>query len=220
MSIRKLVVLASLAAVGLLSLGSGAASASVALRIDPGNQLLGAPFTITNTSSGPSVFTLQGLGTFTCNQTTSETRLHANSGASSITGTLNALTLTSCVDTLPVMTIPSCTLDPTAAVPTVHITSDPPIAGVNGQLNITDLRIRCNIAGSSTSFCYFTYTSATAIGNVVNATSTITFPGVVVHHVTGTGDLGGVCGSQANFTTTLRHIVEVGTNRTVTVTTS
>jgi hypothetical protein len=192
----------------------------VALRTDPGNQFLGAPFTITNTSSDPWVITFSGLGTVTYNQTIIESTLTSNANVSGITGNLNRVTLTSCTDTLPGMTYTSCTLDPTSPVPTVHVTSDPPVVGSNGGIGITDMRVRCNIAGSSTAFCYFTYTTASANGNMVNATSTITFPGIVVHHVTGTGDLGSVCGATGTATFALRHIVEVGTNRTVTVRTS
>jgi hypothetical protein len=77
--------------------------------------------------------------------------------------------------------------------------------------------VRCSIAGSTTAFCY--YTGTDVIGQGFNNPSILHF-NVGVDHVTGPGDLAGACGTKGNFTTTLTHIVQVSTNRTITITTT
>jgi hypothetical protein len=222
MFIRKLAVLASLATIGLLSLGAGAASAAhTTIRTDPDGAKLTGATTITNLASDQSTLTLQNLGAIHCQQTTFEATLHANTGTTSVTGTLNQLTFTNCTDSLPVIAITSCALDPTSSVPTIHIVADnsvDPLA--QGTVQVTDPRVRCSIAGSTTSFCYYTGTTSSAIGNAFNSNSRIVFPNVTAHHVTGSGDLSGACGTQGAFNATLTDVVQVGTNKTITVTTS
>jgi hypothetical protein len=48
----------------------------------------------------------------------------------------------------------------------------------------------------------------------------LTYSSVGVVAVAGSGSLGGACGSSGTFSTTARHHVQVGTNRTVTVQTT
>jgi hypothetical protein len=111
-----------------------------------------------------------------------------------------------------VIAISSCSLVP-GTFPTIHISSDPNI------VTIDDPTLRCSIAGSTTSFCY--YTAPVANGQANNALSTLSYSvgGVVV--AGGSGSLGAACGSAAgSFNVLLTHIVEGGTNRTVTITTS
>jgi hypothetical protein len=200
----------------VLAIGASSASGSTALRTDPGGGLLTGSTTITNTTAAPSVLTLTGLGVVTCNQTNFD--LHVNFSFSvfgvSVTGALTFGTFTSCTDTLPVITISSCTLNP-GTTPSIHI-----FAGndTGGTTTIDDPTFRCNIAGSTTSFCY--YTAGTAVGQGNNTASTLTFSSVGVGTVGGSGSLGAACGSSGTFSTTLRHMVQGGTNRTVTVQTT
>jgi hypothetical protein len=214
MSIRRLASLVAIAAIGVLALGAASASASTALRTDPGGGLLTGSTTITNTTAAPSVLTLTGLGVVTCNQTNFDANVTSNSSAGSITGTLATLTFTTCSDTLPVITISSCTLNP-GTTPVVHIFAS---NDTGGTTTIDDATVRCNIAGSTTSFCY--YTAATALGQGNNAASTLTYGSIGVGVVGGSGSLGAACGSTGTFSSTLRHIVQGGTNRTVTVQTT
>jgi hypothetical protein len=223
MFIRKLAALASLATVGLLSLGAGAASAtSTAIRTDAPSALLTGATTITNGGSDSSTMAFAGFGSFHCAQTTFEATLASNTGAASVTGTLNQLTFTSCVDTIPVITFTSCHLDASLGLSGIHIVADnSPAAGANGTVQVTDPRVKCLISGGGGhAGCYYTFTSATAIGNVFNANSRIVFPAITVHHVTGTGDQGSLCPGLSSLNTTLTDVRQVGTNRTITVTTT
>jgi hypothetical protein len=216
MVLRKMAPLMAVAALALLAIGASSASASTALRVDPGGGLKGTGSAITNTSAAPSVWTWAGLGTLTCNTTNFTATPSSSSSATTISGTLNQLTLTSCTDTVPVITYTSCTLSPNSSLPTITIVAP---EDTRGAITINDPTIRCNIGGSATSFCYFTAASAVGTGN--NAASLLAYSNVTFVGVAGSGSLGtGVCGASGSFSTQLRHIVETGTNRTVTVTTS
>jgi hypothetical protein len=94
----------------------------------------------------------------------------------------------------------------------VHITAN---TAVQSTTLVTDPTVRCNIAGSTTSFCYYTAASATGTGN--NTASTLAFSSIGVTTVAGSGSLGAACGSTGTFAVTLNHIVQGGTNRTVTI---
>jgi hypothetical protein len=212
MFIRRLASLAAIAALGLLVLGSVSASASTALRTDPSGGRLTGSTTITNTSSGPAVLTTN-LGTVTCTNTKFDADVTSNNSATSISGTLTSLTFTSCTDTIPVLTFVGCHLVGTAPV---SITAN----DTGGHITLTDVLVKCNI-GSPTSFCYDT--AATATGVFVNAASSLVYNnvGVVYPAVNPPDGLGaGICGSTASFSLSITHIVQGGTNATITVTTT
>jgi hypothetical protein len=208
MSIRKLALVVATAAVGLLAVGFGSASATT-LATDPGS----VPFptstvSITNTTSGTSLLTTS-LGNLTCTNTKFVATVN-NNHATTLTGTLGQLTFSSCTDTIPVLTISSCAMH--GASPTVHIMSTSP---TTGSVNLTDVGVRC--AFTSGGACYFTAGVANGVAN--NTTSTISYTSVGAVGITGTSDnLGILCPSSGTFSTSLTHIVEVGTNRTVTIT--
>jgi hypothetical protein len=201
MSIRKLALVVATAALGLLSVGIGSASATT-LNTDPGN----IPFatgnvTVKNTSSGVATLTT-GLGTITCNTTHFESTIN-NNHAATLPGTLNRLTFTSCSDTVPLLTVSSC-----------HQHRTSPLAVSTTLVTLTDVTVRCNLAGIAQG-CYFT--AATAAGVVNNPASTLSYTNVNASSVNPTGDAFGFCPSSGTFSVVLNHIVEVGTNRTVTV---
>jgi hypothetical protein len=106
-------------------------------------------------------------------------------------------------------------LSPTHPLPVVHIFAS---NDTGGTLTINDLTYCCSIMGSTTSFCYFTAGAARGNGN--NATSSLSFSSVGITTVGGSGSLGAACGSTATLSITLTHLVQGGTNRTVTVTTT
>jgi hypothetical protein len=214
MFIRKSALVAVVATLGLLIVGSVSASASVALRTDPGGGRLTGATTITNTISDPATLFLDGLGVVSCSQASFTGHFTSNNNASVIAGTVGSLTFTSCTDTLPVITIPSCTLNPGTA-PAVSITTN---RDTGGNATLVDPVVRCSIAGTMSSFCY--YTGTNVIGQGFNATSNLHFSDAPIDHVTGPGDLAGACGTTGNFGVTLTHIVQVGTNRTITITTT
>jgi hypothetical protein len=206
MSLKKLVVVAVL---GLLTLGGSTASATT-LRTDPGGGLLTGSTTVTNTSSGAAVWQ-SNFGSITCTQSSFDATVSANSSATSIGGTLTGLTYTSCHDTVPSFTFTSCALHQ-PGVPTVTITGS---AG-GGSLAINDATIRCPVGGGFA--CYFT--AASAVGTVSNAASTLSYSNVGSISVFPTSDaLGGpsICSSTQTFSVTFNHLVQGGTNRTVTV---
>jgi hypothetical protein len=216
MSIRKLALFAAVSALGLLAIASASASASTALRTDPGGGLLTGSTTITNTSASHATLSLPGLGTVNCAETKFDANVTRNSSATSITGSLAQLTFTSCSDNIPVIGIASCTLSPNSPLPVVHIIAD---NDVGGTTSITDPTVRCDIIASPNAFCYYTPHIANGQGN--NVLSTLTFNVTGVTNVPGSGSLGALCGSAAGtFNVTLRHIVQGGTNRTITVTTT
>jgi hypothetical protein len=216
MSIRKLAMLTAVAALGLLALGSSSASATTALRTDPGGALLSGSTTITNTSSGNAVLNLPGLGTVTCTNTKFDADANSNSSATTIAGTLTSLTFSTCSDTIPIITVTHCELDPDRAKPSVSISS----TAIGGNVTINDAGVRC-FTPTLNGFCYYTGTTASAVGIGNNAASTLTYTNVQVDRYAGaTSDLGSTCGNNGNFSVTLNHIVQGGTNATVTITTA
>ena len=206
MSIRKLALLVATAALGLLAVGFASASATT-LNGDPGNTPLATGnVTITNTSSGTSTLTTS-LGNLSCTNTRFEATIN-NNHAATLTGSLNQLTFTSCTDTIPFLTITSCHQH--GATPGVRITA----TTTGGSVNLTDVGVRCIF--SSGGACYFTAATANGVAN--NSASTISYTNVQAAGITGTADnLGSLCPSSGTFSTVLNHIVEVGTNRTVTI---
>jgi hypothetical protein len=197
----------------LLIVGAGSASATTVLRLDPGNTAFTGSNTITNTSSSNATLSLTGLGEINCASTKFDADVNSGSSATTIGGTLTALTFTSCTDTLPVITINSCHLYPVGgAFPSLTINA---INDTGGTQTINDATVFCPVAGS-TSGCY--YTAATAVGTGNNAASTLSYNNVAVSTVTPTtNNLGAACGSSGFFSVTLNHIVQGGTNKTVTV---
>jgi hypothetical protein len=212
MLIRKAAIVAALAALSLLAL-SAPASASTAIRTDPGGALLTGSTTLTNTSSTPFIYTMAALGTITCNQVSFDADLSSRSSATSLGGSLTALTFTSCTDTIPVLTYTSCHLH--GQVPTVSILASNDTGGV---FTFSDSILRCGISGSATNACFYTF--ATALGLGSNAASTVVFNNVALSAVGTSGSLGAACGTSGSASWTLNHIVQGGTNRTVTVTTT
>jgi hypothetical protein len=216
MSIRKLAVLAAVAAFSLLALGSTTASATTALRTDPGNLLLTGATTLKNTTSSAAVLGTQA-GTVTCTRTDFDADVTSNSNAGSITGSLTQLTFTTCTDTILAVNISSCHLHRVGgAIPPVTISAN----GTGGNIALSDVTVRCTT--SPTQGCY--YTAATANGTGVNATNIIHFPSVPVTAVgnppgTADGVSAANCGTTGTFSVTLNHIVD-STNRTVTITTA
>src|ERR1044071_3962496 len=133
MSLRKTALVAATAALSLASVGTASATT---LNTDPGN----VPFatgtvTFKNTSSGTATLTT-ALGNITC--TTAHVQASANNNhAATLTGTLNQLTLTSCTDTIPLLTFSSCHLH--GPTPGIRITSTDT---TSGSVSIFDMTIR------------------------------------------------------------------------------
>jgi hypothetical protein len=214
MFIRKLAALAAIAALSLLALGAMSASASTALRTDPSGGRLTGSTTITNTTSHPAVLQTD-KGTVTCNSTKFDADVTSNNSATSISGTLTQLTFTTCTDTIPVVAINSCHLA-TGNTPSVSIAAN----ATGGHVTLTDVLARCVVAGSA-SGCY--YTGATATGVATNATSVLSYNNIsAIYPVTNPADGIGaaICGTNALFSVTLTHIVQGGTNATITITTA
>jgi hypothetical protein len=115
-----------------------------------------------------------------------------------------------------VIMIEECYLAP-GTLPAVHILAT---STSGGTVTLIDPRVRCTIGGSGgAAFCEFTMTSRA--GTATNSPSAIAFSSVTVHHVTGSsGDQGVLCGASGTFSVTLTHMVQSGTNRTVTISTS
>jgi hypothetical protein len=208
MPLKKLTLVAMTAVLALSAGGIGSASATT-LRTDPGNvSFPTGNVTIKNTASGTALLTTS-VGNFACTTAHLQATIN-NNHAATLTGTLSQLTLTSCTDTIPLLTFSSCHLH--GAAPTVAITAN----GTGGSFNLTDVGLRCSFT-SPGGACYFT--AATANGTANNAASSISYTGVAWNGIPGTADsLGGLCFSSATFSVVLNHIVEAGTNRTVTVT--
>jgi hypothetical protein len=208
MSIRRFVTLAAVAALALLALGSSSASASTQLRLDPGSILSGAT-TITNTSSSPATLSTNG-GEVTCQNTTFDADVASGSSATTISGQLTSLTFTTCTDQHVLLNFTSCHRHGTP-LPAISVN------GSTGTVTLTDVIVRCVIQ-SSNQVCY--YTAATATGSANNALSTLTHTNIPVTGISApTTDAlpPGACGTSGNFSFQLRHIVQGGTNRTMTV---
>lgn len=208
--------LAMFAVLGALALGAMSASASTFIRTDPGGGLLSGSTTIRNTTSDTATFASLA-GTMDCSQTFLDADLNASSSATSISGTLTALTFTSCTGRFGLVPYPDCSLHAIGgALPTITIS---PLA-IGGAVTLNDVTVRCATTG--TNACY--YTSASIAGAASNAASSISFTNFGGTPVlpAGTTDAAppGNCGSSFTASTTLTHIVQGGTNRTITITTS
>lgn len=217
MNIRKLTATVAVALFGVLALGAVSASATTTLVTDPSGGLLTGSTTISNSGSTAATLSLTGVGEIVCSNTRFDADVNANQSATSITGTLTQLTFTTCTDTVPVLTITSCHLVPNATgqFPIIHITATG--ANTHTQL-LTDPTVRCNIAGSATSFCYYTAHTATGLGT--NTPNAVTFNVPVVTNVAGSGSLGAACGASGaagSFHVGLTDAVQGGTGNRVTV---
>ena len=206
MSIRKLVLLAAISALGLMSIGVATSSATSFLREGPSAALMANGATITNGGSDPAVLNLTGFGAITCGTTAFSATIHTN-GLAVITGTLNSLSFTSCTDTIPVLTITSC--GSVAPLPTITLTGT---SSSTGQVALHDTKVFCHVAGSTTG-CY--YTAALAAGNTTG--STLFYSNVGVTHATGSGDLGSLCGSNAELALTATDLTDSANGTTVTL---
>jgi hypothetical protein len=132
-----------------------------------------------------------------------------NNHAATLTGTLGQMTFTTCTDTIPVLTITSCHRH--GATPGVAVTA----SGSGGSVNLTDMGVRCAFASGGA--CYFTAATANGVAN--NAASTISYTNVGAVSIAATADnLGALCPATSTLSMAFNHIVEVGTNRTVTIT--
>lgn len=209
MRIAKTGLVLVVAAVVALVTGVGVASAATTLRTDPGGGLLSGATTVRNTTSGPVTLAFPE-GHHSCSQAFFDADVTRNASTSSITGTLTSLTFTSCTDTLPGVVFLSCALNPLAGLPTIHLTAT---SSTGGLVSLGHTAILCTWAGTGGS-CAYTQTSAT--GAESNLQSSLTFTNVAV------SIFGGIhCGSgSGSFTYSFTHLVQGGTNRTVTLTTS
>jgi hypothetical protein len=148
MSIRKLAVLAAIAAFGVLALGAGPASATTVLRLDPGNTVWSGVTKITNTTSDTAVLSTS-LGAVTCASTKFTADLTSHHSATSITGHLTTLTFSSCTDHIAAVNIQECGLHAGSPLPTVHITATSATANT---IVVNNAVVRCSIQ-NSTSGC-------------------------------------------------------------------
>jgi hypothetical protein len=216
MLIRRSVSVAAIAAIGVLALGSSSASASTALRTDPSGGLLSGSTTIRNLTSHQT--TLQsGAGAVSCAQTFLDADVNANSSATSITGKLTTLTVTSCTDNILAVNILDCTLA-TGSIPTVTVTAN----DEGGAITLDDPIVRCATSAPGKA-CYYTASTPTAVGRAVNTTKSVTFSAVSVTSLT-SGFTDAIvpanCGGSGTLSATLTQAVQgTGTN-TVTITTS
>lgn len=157
-----------------------------------------------------SIKKLAPIAAVHCTTNYIEAHVFAHTAAPTITGGVTSLTFTDCTDSVPVINIASCHLD---NVPQLHIES---IAGL-GLWDITDPILRCPIiGGGGAASC--SYTSVVANGIFRNEKSSLHFTDVTATHVATTGDVGMSCGHAAEWSTTFTHIVQFGTNKTLTVT--
>jgi hypothetical protein len=197
MFIRKLVVLAAVAAFGVLAVASSASAATTVLRTDPGNVRVPAGATVTGTSEGAATFSITGLGTFTCHSAFSLTA-SVTEGNPSVDGTLASLALTSCSDTIPVIDYDTCSA--VSPFPTVTVAAT---STAGGTVTLGNTQTFCHAVGTGTpgSGCYWLMTSPT--GSFTNLNSTLAFVNVAVDHKVPTGatnDLGASCGTTLTFT--------------------
>jgi hypothetical protein len=214
MSIRRFASLAAIAAVAVMAFGAASASATTTLRLDPGNTPFSGATTISNTTARPAVLTTN-IGVVTCNQTFFSADVNSHSSATTITGKLTSLTFTSCTDTIAPVNITSCTLHAGSPLPTVHVLGT---SSAGGTVSVNGVVERCSVQ-ASTNACYYAQNGA-APGTAVNSTSSITYTNIPAVSSAPTTDAlaSGLCGATATFSTTLTHIVQTSTNRTVTIT--
>ena len=211
MFIRKLTLLSALAALGLLVVGAASSSAASYLHDNATTgSLLPAGTTITPRSSDPATWVFPGFGTVTCTNNTFDATVGASGGAT-ITGTLHSLTLSSCTDTIPVLTISSCHLVNGGVSLTITAHSH-----AGGTFSSNGITVFCSVNGANG--CY--YTAATVLGGAANTGARLTYSNVSFVHSTGSGDLGALCGNSASFSTTFTDLTSDSTGRTVVLNTT
>jgi hypothetical protein len=158
-----------------------------------------------------------GFWTLTCGQTAFEADLNSNANATtSITGRVTSLTFTSCTDTVSLIDYISCSLHGGSGLPTVRLTGG---SASSGSVSLANVVVRCALVGGGANACYLKLDGAGSFGN---ATSSLTFSSLPVASVAPTPTaLGGpYCFAGGSLNVTLNHIVQGGTNRTVTLTTA
>jgi hypothetical protein len=186
MPVRKLGLLATLLALGLLSITSSA-SATTFLRTDPGNFLV-SPGTLLS-SSGGQVTLASGSGNMQCTASLAADT-GANPGTPSVVIALTGFTLSPCVDTIPTLGFDDCR----TAAPFPTVTATAAVGG--GTVTLLNNYLRCHATGSGTPGLACYVYSASMTGSFVNASSTLSFTGVSTLGTTppgATDSLGAVC---------------------------
>jgi hypothetical protein len=202
--------------VALVLLATAApASATTVARSDPGGAQLANGSTIAASSES----------TFTVGFSSPNMRCHASidatlatgSSATSIAGTLNSFTLSSCFDVAFGFTIDHCS----AVSPFATVTATASASG--GTIALSNLWLRCHIQNSGTPgfACYISAPSA--IGAFTNLTSTLRYSNVTALRTAPAGatdDLGSTCTQISGaFSVSFGHLHTTG-GTTVTLTTS
>lgn len=183
------------------------------LRADPaGNTLTGAS-TLAYAGSDPTTLTSTS-GSVTCASTTVDA-LVGPSGGTGVLGVLNALTLASCTDTLPGVTVTTCARTSTPST-TLTFNAD---TATGGTQILRNLVVKCSISGGGTFGCY--YGGAAFAGTVTNTPNATTYNNVPVLHTVPAGvtdDLGaGICGNGGTFSAKLTGLTQVTTGTALTL---
>jgi hypothetical protein len=212
-SLTKLVILAAIAGLALLS--SAPVASATAIRTDPGNGVLTSGSLVTTTSEGLSTFT-SSIGTITCGDAFVTGHVGTNPATPTVTGSITIGTGVGCVDTVPFIDFDDC--QEASPFPIVKATAN---ATGGGHITLNNMFLRCHIVGSGSpgSACYFK--AITATGAFANANSTLSFTSVpVLHSVppTNTGDQGALC-PNGSLTTNFANVHAANGNR-ITLTTS
>lgn len=193
------------------------ASAALTVRTDPGGPLLSGSTVIRSTSGDPAVIDHNAVATFTCTTTTFRGDLNSRSSPTAITGRLTELTFTNCSNYVTPFQYPSgCALHAPGTAPAMNFTAQQGGAFVE----ITDATLRCpRQDGAIGGVCYWTFSSM--LGATLNNPTTLDVPAASATSTTATGDATlALCPSAASLKFRVTHLVQDGTNRTVTFTTT
>lgn len=206
---------------GMLSLGVllivAAPAPATTLLTDPGG-LIPLPGLLRNASADRATMTITGVGTVSCTSTDFAVSFLANTAptGSSVVGTLERQTLSSCTDTIPLIDFVSCAR---VATVTSNVLVRAVISGPGTVIPVLSY-LRCGISGSSIG-CY--YSVGVGLGHVTNTPSTVNFPGTPLFKAAPAGttdDLGAPCGTTGGtLSMRLTGLTQGTTGQTLTITT-
>lgn len=182
------------------------------LRADPvGNTLTGV--STLSYRAGDATTLTNGVGTITCGGAAMDL-LVGPSGGTGVTGSLNALSLSSCTDTIPLFSVTSCTR---TASPTTAVLFNANTA-TGGTQTLSNLLIRCPVDEAALA-CYYGATSIS--GTVANTPATTTYNNASITHTVPAGvtdDLGAsFCGTNATFSAKLTGLTQTTTGTPLTL---
>lgn len=194
MFIRKIAIMAALCALAVVGAASASAATYVHKTTSTGN-VAPSGSAVAGTQTGTALLT-SSSGNISCTSGSFSGTVGASGGAT-VTGSLSALSFSTCTDSIPLITVTGCSAINTGSTGIVASSS----SSTGGSLNLTSVQVQCNFSGGGN--CVFS--ASTANGTYTNSTGNLVYSNVA------TTSNGFGCPSTGTFSATYNPVnVTVG----------